>query len=115
MKPLKASTFYLANTAAIAATTTYPIQSTISNRDFDDYGPFNHFIVQNNSGQPVNIYVDGDTNRGYRAESGATILTDADDNIFFKYLSIYNAGGAAIAIGDIIVTIVRKIPKMAVI
>lgn len=115
MKPKKASIYLLSNTVAIATTTSLPLQTTTTNRDFLDFGPYNHFVVKNNSGQPVIVYVDGDTNRGYRVESGECILTDADDNIFFKLLTIYNAGPNPVAIGEINVTYVRKVPYQEVI
>lgn len=108
-----ASIFRITNPTALTTDGEVDVlQNAVIRSNTDSFGPFNKFIIRNNGVAVVLIRIDGSsaTERTIRLNPGETVLTDANEVIYFEYIIVeLDDTINDIAIGDIDATFIRAV------
>jgi len=78
--------------------------------DKREFGPFNSFLMTNDSNQRVLIVMDDLVRKAFRVLTNQGMNLEAGDNIIYYELFIKNIGGGPIEIDDIRVTVMKFLP-----
>jgi len=108
-----ASIFRITNGAALSTNGDIDtLQNSTSRTNAEDFGPYNKFIVRNNSTAVILLRLDGSStgDRTIRLNDGETAFTDAKEEIFFTYILVELSDATnTVAVGDIDATFIRSV------
>ena len=102
------SIIQLANTAAIVAGAIGFVENTATQVNSESYGAFDSIDLKNFSTERIKVRFDGDSTRSFTVNGGEGLSTDAEDQLFFNFLTIENTDTVnQIEIGELQASFIR--------